>query len=272
MDHLVLIIGSASGFGECLTKVVPDRLFESFDKDSQQVIHLVLVSRAFTFTENTTTNQNSNILKKYLCDNIDLANMNSCSYEKLLNQCKDIQNSTKNGLSSITLIHNAGTVGNLALKVEEYESACELVEYFNVNLVSFILLNSLLVRWAKSTSAKKIHVVQISSLLAIKAFSNWGLYAAAKAARDQIFAVMAAENPNSNNDSRLKFVSYAPGPLDNSLQQFVRKTLGDLQQKKLYTEMFESGNLVSMEASANVLMDLLVSDQYISGSHIDYYD
>jgi len=39
----------------------------------------------------------------------------------------------------------------------------------------------------------KTVIVSISSLLAVQAFSNWGLYAAGKAARDRFLGVMALE-------------------------------------------------------------------------------
>ena len=35
----------------------------------------------------------------------------------------------------------------------------------------------------------------------------------------------------------VRTLSYAPGPLDNQMQKHVRETLGDLDQKKLYTDM-----------------------------------
>lgn len=39
----------------------------------------------------------------------------------------------------------------------------------------------------------KTVVVSISSLLAVQAFPNWGLYAAGKAARDRLLGVIALE-------------------------------------------------------------------------------
>jgi sepiapterin reductase len=39
----------------------------------------------------------------------------------------------------------------------------------------------------------KTVIVNISSLLAVQAFSNWGLYAAGKAARDRLLGVIALE-------------------------------------------------------------------------------
>lgn len=38
-------------------------------------------------------------------------------------------------------------------------------------------------------------------------------------------------------ESVVRTLSYAPGPLDNEMQRSVRETLGDAEQKKLYTDM-----------------------------------
>jgi sepiapterin reductase len=39
-------------------------------------------------------------------------------------------------------------------------------------------------------------------------------------------------------------LSYAPGPLDNEMQQHVRETLADPEQNKLYSKMANEVNIV----------------------------
>lgn len=41
-------------------------------------------------------------------------------------------------------------------------------------------------------------IVNISSLLAVQAFPNWGLYATGKAARDMLLKVITKENVSLN--------------------------------------------------------------------------
>ncbi|CAO3613185.1 unnamed protein product [Mucor hiemalis] len=109
-------------------------------------------------------------------------------------------------------------------------------------------------------------IVNISSLLAVEAFPNWALYATGKSARDMLLKVVAKEEP------RIQTLSYAPGPLDNEMQQHVRETLADPEQNILYSKMANEGNLVKMEDSATKLYELLEKNEFTSGSHIDFYD
>lgn len=44
----------------------------------------------------------------------------------------------------------------------------------------------------------QITIVNISSLLAVEPFRNWGLYATGKAARDMLLRVLAKENVCKN--------------------------------------------------------------------------
>jgi sepiapterin reductase len=46
-----------------------------------------------------------------------------------------------------------------------------------------------------------------------------------------LLKVVTKEEPS------IRTLSYAPGPLNNEMQQHVRETLGDQEQKQLYTKM-----------------------------------
>ncbi|KAJ1936243.1 hypothetical protein FBU59_005116, partial [Linderina macrospora] len=154
-------------------------------------------------------------------------------------------------------------------QVEEY-SVQEISEYAAINFVSFSALTARFLTFAKGVeNAERICVVNISSLLAVMAFSNWGLYAAIKAARDQLLKVSAIEN---QDDKRVRLLSYAPGPLDNDMQEMVRTTVGDPEQKKIYGQMHLERKLVSMQFTAGIMCDLLDKWEFESGAHIDIYD
>ncbi|KAI7870327.1 hypothetical protein BDF14DRAFT_1741203 [Spinellus fusiger] len=177
-------------------------------------------------------------------------------------------------LTNVTLINNAGTLGDLSKTVADYTPQ-EIQTYININIASYTALVSGFVRLFKQKPHDPQHptpfppvisIVNISSLLAIKPFPNWGLYASAKAARDTLLGVVAAE------ETSVRTLSYAPGPLDNEMQAHVRATLGDQEQKKIYTDMATKGMLVCMKDSARKLLDLLENNEYPSGAHIDFYD
>ena len=110
-------------------------------------------------------------------------------------------------------------------------------------------------------------VVNISSLLAVQAFSHWSLYGAGKAARDNFHASIAKEFGAS-----VKTLSYAPGPLDGEMQKAVRETIGDPDQRELYAKLHLEKKLVGLEESSRKLVKLLSENTFDSGSHIDFYD
>jgi sepiapterin reductase len=142
-------------------------------------------------------------------------------------------------ITNAYLINNAGTTGDLSKKASDYNSA-EIKQYYDVNIVSYVSLVSGFIKlFRQSPSSDEsafppdLTIVNISSLLAVQAFPNWGLYASGKAARDMFLKVVAAEE----KDNHIKTLSYAPGPLDNEMQSQVRATLGDADQKKIYNSM-----------------------------------
>ncbi|ORY98686.1 hypothetical protein BCR43DRAFT_487976 [Syncephalastrum racemosum] len=163
-----------------------------------------------------------------------------------------------------TLICNAGSTGDLRKTVAEY-TAEEIQAYYDMNIISYTTLIS---GFLDIFSCCKTYIINISSLLAVQPFANWGLYASGKAARDMLLQVIAKEN----KEGSVRTLSYAPGPLDNTMQKHVRETLGDPEQAKLYTDMATQGKLVSMESSAKKLVDILQKDVFVSGAHIDYFD
>ncbi|CAJ0758345.1 23136_t:CDS:2 [Entrophospora sp. SA101] len=120
----------------------------------------------------------------------------------------------------------------------------------------------------KSSLTNQRIIVNISSLLAIKPTPNWGLYCMAKSARDTYLAVISLEEASNNT----KTLNYAPGPLNNDMQKQVRETIGDVEQKTLYTNFFNNNQLLDMNDSSQKLVNLLFKNNFKSGSHIDYYD
>ncbi|KAI8073795.1 hypothetical protein BC940DRAFT_249709 [Gongronella butleri] len=185
--------------------------------------------------------------------------------QHLLPQLDSLVTPLVSTLSSITLINNAGSTGDLSRQVGSYEPAV-IQQYIDMNLTSYFTLINGILKLHQGWSGVQLTLVNISSLLAVQAFSHWGLYATGKAARDMLLAVVAKENKD------VRTLSYAPGPLDNEMQQQVRDTLGDAEQAALYKDMADKGNLVTMESSASKLVSLLEKNVFESGAHIDFFD
>jgi len=104
-----------------------------------------------------------------------------------------------------------------------------------------------------------------------------------KAARNMLHQVIAEEHKDDN--SGIKVLNYAPGPLDTDMQREIREApLLDRETQAFYTKMKENGKLVTCEDSTNVLLNLLLTCEdstallvpnyysFESGSHVDYFD
>lgn len=80
-------------------------------------------------------------------------------------------------------------------------------------------------------------VVNVSSLCAQQPFSSWVLYCTSKAARDMMFRVLAAEEPE------LRVLNYAPGEV------LIHSTMKDMKTQVLSTNQWGSdwsGRLVCL--------------------------
>ncbi|KAL1936443.1 hypothetical protein VTP01DRAFT_577 [Rhizomucor pusillus] len=185
----------------------------------------------------------------------------------VLNELQQLVNQITPPLTHATLINNAGSTGDLSKRVPDY-NAEEIQQYCDFNIASYACLVSGFIKALRSIEAfaPELTIVNISSLLAVQPFSNWALYASGKAARDMFLKVLALE------EKSVRTLSYAPGPLDNEMQRQVRETLGDPEQKQLYTNLANEGKLVTMEESARKLVMLLRSNTFESGAHVDFYD
>ncbi|RCI03800.1 hypothetical protein CU098_011894 [Rhizopus stolonifer] len=131
-------------------------------------------------------------------------------------------------ITNAYLINNAGSIGDLSKKISDY-TVSEIQDYVSFNISSYVALISGFIRLLNN-GLIELTVVNISSLLAVQAFSHFGLYATGKSARDMLLQVLAKEEPS------IRALSYAPGPLDNEMQQHLRETVGDPEQRELYTK------------------------------------
>ena len=166
---LVLITGASRGLGQAI----------SVEMATLDTPVLVLISRDLDGLEKTAQ----------MCKNVN----NKC--QVILKQV-DLSQATKDDLKivledldkdfeSLVLVHNAGSLGNQGTKVTDFDNAKELQDYFYLNIVSAMLLNSIVYHKFKDVRNKL--VINISSLAALQPFETWGYYCSGKAARDSLF-------------------------------------------------------------------------------------
>ncbi|KAF9931546.1 hypothetical protein FBU30_009931 [Linnemannia zychae] len=275
--HLVIITGANRGFGASVAKTY-------LESSEAPTISYVLIGRnqeglQKVLDDLVLTGASSNIaVKGAIISNVDLADTekldsNLVRIQEAAKKLRDESVQTKNIVSKSILINNAGSLGDLSKTGKEFTWQ-ETRAYLDFNVVSFVGLSSTFLRDTLAAFPKaqypehKTVVVSVSSLLAVQPFSNWGLYATGKAARDRFLGVVALEEKNNN----VKTLNYAPGPLDNEMQADVRATLGDQEQLEIYDGMHKAGSLVNMDDSSRKLVLLLKKDEFTSGGHVDFYD
>ncbi|KAL1924113.1 uncharacterized protein VTP21DRAFT_7148 [Calcarisporiella thermophila] len=260
MSQLLVVTGANRGFGHAFTQVY----VESARARKEQIC-VVLIGRNEEALAALGESLETLGASCVVLGSVDLANTSTLP-ENLV-RVNDALRKHPQSYSKAVFLQNAGSLGDLSKTVRQYDLSL-VQKYFDFNVTSFSILCSVFIEFIHEHSIPSSTIVNVSSLLAVQAFPYWGLYASAKSARDQLIRVIALEE----KEHGIKTLSWAPGPLDNDMQQDVRSTIGDEQQRSIYTNMHKERKLVDMKDSAKKLLTVLDSNDFESGAHIDYYD
>lgn len=76
------------------------------------------------------------------------------------------------------VVHNAGSLGNIGKKANEFYQAEEIRDYMELNFVSFVLLNNAFLKIITAERAETRVIVNITSLLAVQGVAGYGIYGA----------------------------------------------------------------------------------------------
>ncbi|KAI3641852.1 hypothetical protein MIR68_000121 [Amoeboaphelidium protococcarum] len=184
--------------------------------------------------------------------------------------------------SRIFLFHNAGSLGPLVRVQDLHRYSDELTQVVNLNYQSVLLMTSIVMDMCiQQDGIQELFIVNISSLAAIAHFDAWSVYGSLKSARDHFMKSVVEEysiQQSSTDNKKIKFqikcLNYAPGPLSGTdMQPLIRSSMpGDSPVLKQFKDMHQQNQLVEASDSARVLWQLLQSDQYSKGQHVDYYD
>eukprot|EP00040_Diaphanoeca_grandis_P017797 m.93300 g.93300 ORF g.93300 m.93300 type:complete len:256 (-) comp26625_c0_seq1:115-882(-) len=254
MSLVAIVTGASRGFGRSVCK----QLAKAYGSSLQ----IIMVARSASGLMETAKSleQYGTLSKNIVEITGDLGDLSAL--DTVLDQIfASIKDPTT--ITNAFLVNNAGSLGDLSKNVKDFSDIKALRDFCDFNLVSCMALTA---RFLKVFDGSACVAVNVSSLLAVKAFAGWGMYAMAKAGRDMFHAVVAAESKTS------KSLNFAPGPLDTDMQKDVRETICDESQKKAYTEMHTGSKLVDPDDSASKLIGLLKANTFETGAHIDYYD
>jgi NAD(P)-dependent dehydrogenase (short-subunit alcohol dehydrogenase family) len=116
------------------------------------------------------------------------------------------------------LVNNASTIGPSPLPALAEYPLPELVEVYRINTVApLALIQSLLPLLAAGGDGETGTIVNVSSDAAVEAYPGWGGYGSAKAALDQLTAVLGAELAQTRPE--LSVYGFDPGDLRTAMHQ-----------------------------------------------------
>ncbi|SNR40976.1 SDR family NAD(P)-dependent oxidoreductase [Hymenobacter mucosus] len=156
---------------------------------------------------------------------------------------------------SITLINNAGVLGDIAYLGEHQNEHFEFV--FDVNVVApAMLMNTFLSAYSGGSSTRTI--LNISSGAAQRAVDGWGAYCASKAALDMLSQVAQKEQDLRANGIRIR--SLAPGVIDTVMQEHIRGAdKQSFSEAERFSGLHSNGQLVEPEVVADTIIKWLQS-------------
>eukprot|EP00002_Diphylleia_rotans_P001123 TRINITY_DN10625_c0_g1_i1.p1 TRINITY_DN10625_c0_g1~~TRINITY_DN10625_c0_g1_i1.p1 ORF type:complete len:261 (+),score=64.12 TRINITY_DN10625_c0_g1_i1:52-834(+) len=259
MRRLFFITGASRGFGKCIA-IEAAQKFDSIDfvlsartadalRETEKSIHSVresshVVSVPIDLSHDATVEKQS---VEYF------SKMDWSNYDQVM------------------FFMNAAVLG--PLRPISDLTASEIQQTISVNVSNSFAMVSSFVRHfhSNNTTLSSAVIVNTSSLAALKAFPCWSAYCTAKAATDMLMKCVAEEAAKKQN-SVLKTLSYAPGPLDTDMQAEIRESCGDEETRSFFVSMKQEGKLVQPIDSARKLLEILDGNKYASADHVDFFD
>lgn len=167
--------------------------------------------------------------------------------------------------SSISLINNAGTLGDIHtvgnLDSEKVENTIQL------NTVIPLVLANEFIRITKNLNCKK-QIINISSGAAVKPYESWSAYCGSKSALDMISKVIAEEQSKLVNG--VKCVAIYPGVVDTAMQSTIRATPKEnFSMQQRFIDLKEDNALYPTSFVAERIFQIDTDNLLESGDVID---
>lgn len=170
-----------------------------------------------------------------------------------LNNPKAITSPEFNGMDeAVTLINNAGILGDIGRISAKTESDLERVMQVNVFAPMTLTRNV----YAKVNDKNQFRLVNISSGAANRSIPSWAAYCASKAALNRLTENFYLEEKELGHN--VQAYAVAPGVIDTGMQQEIRSVSEDqFSGVQNFVQMKENGSLYSPEEAATRLLQLL---------------
>lgn len=163
------------------------------------------------------------------------------------------------------IVHNVGSLGNLAVDTARMENVQEMRKYYDLNVFNVIALNTQFLRVFESVEESLV-IVNITSLCAIKPMSGMAYYCSGKAAREMYFKVLAEEKKH------IKVLNYSPGPVQTAMVDYVLAEAVNVNLKSVFQDFQTMNTLLTPEVTAKKCLKVLKLSKFSPGEHVDYFD
>lgn len=239
MEKILIITGGSKGLGLGLAK--------EYHKNGYRVIS---ISRS--------NNEKLYFMEQYQCDLSQIETIESTVAEIF-------SHLDKNNTKQLTLINNAGDLGNV--NILENLKPSEISYTIQVNLTAPMILSSQFIKLSKEWNCKK-QIFNISSGAAVNPYESWVMYCASKAGLDMMTKVVSKEQKELDNG--VSIVSIYPGIVDTEMQKKIRKTSKKhFKAVQRFIDFYEHGDLFSPEQVAKKIYQLDIEGELKSGQILD---
>lgn len=258
-----VIAGASRGIGQAVAiafsqKVGPGSVF-------------LLLARTTSALEETKSKiLQGNTTTTVITQSIDLSRPDQPSFKGAISKAFQESGTSPLEFQHCILVQCAASLGiDRGFKVAQIQDTEYIRNYYDFNLTSFILLNSVfceVVKADKDPTQRRTTIIHISSHGAVEPFKTWGLYCAARAAKDMLLKSIALESPHVHT------INYAPGVVDTENYREALRDTADKELVKLFEEEKDKGRLLQPEQTAEKLVEILGMGKYKNGEHVSYSD
>ena len=170
-----------------------------------------------------------------------------------------------NTISSITLLNNAGSLGEINT-VGNLESE-KIQQTIQLNTTTPLVLSNEFIMLTKTLNCKK-QIINISSGAATNPYSGWSIYCTSKAALDMTTKAIATEQDDLENG--VKCIAIYPGVVDTNMQTAIRETSErEFKNVQRFKDLKNNNELYSSEFVADKIYQLDISNTLENGAILD---
>ena len=178
---------------------------------------------------------------------------------------KVFSNIDSDKITSITLVNNAGSLGEINL-LGNLESE-KIQQTIQLNTTTPLVLSNEFIQLTKKLNCKK-QIINISSGAAVNPYAGWSVYCTSKAALDMTTKTIATEQNELKNG--VKCVAVYPGVVDTNMQTTIRKTSEtEFKNVQRFIELKENNELYTSEFVADKIFKIDISNALENGAIID---